>query len=193
MASQITSKSTVCSTFYTGQHEKLHQRSTLLALCVGESIGDRFHVMTTSCAWRSPSPRHITVTSHLVQAYEQKERLRYCPFVCKGVHRWQVDSPNRGPVKKLNVLLIHVLLLWWVGAGATLFAVVLRGDMRRRGLCHSLNQNIVSSIATLDNMHFSTRTWSVCVSCEKQFGFECTSDWHRSEYFGYADDKQKWH
>ena len=35
MASQITRKSSVCSTVNTGQHERCHQRFTLLAICGG--------------------------------------------------------------------------------------------------------------------------------------------------------------
>ena len=100
-----------------------NQSSALPALCVGKPLV----IHPTNKQWREKSFHVIVMTSHerhVVSNHrlfdylfnslcgptsKKHQSLHYWPFV-RGIHRWPVNSPRKGPVTRKNLLFDDVIM-----------------------------------------------------------------------------------
>ena len=103
IASQITVYLTVCLTAHTGQHEREHQSSAILALCGGTPPVTGFHVMTLSCTF----PFLSTVRSRSSTIKKQYcQQHRNCK-VRASIILW---TPNIHPISRFHEWAMGCLL-----------------------------------------------------------------------------------
>ena len=116
MASQITSLEFVYSTVYSGTDQRKHQSSASLAFVGGihrePGTGDFPTQMASNAENVSSQWHHHVSTDYLAHSKGMHQRFALVASLAfvRGIQRWPVDSPHRGPVTRKMFLIDDVVM-----------------------------------------------------------------------------------